>query len=58
MDIHFCDFRPLPPVPHLDISEESVMKGADEMLVYVNWALSIAHDIAIGGNLRLFVQVI
>ncbi|CAI9786291.1 unnamed protein product [Fraxinus pennsylvanica] len=49
--------RPLPPVPNLDISEESVVKGADEMLVYVNGALSIAHDIAIGGNLRLFFQV-
>ncbi|CAA2997256.1 reticulon B11 [Olea europaea subsp. europaea] len=49
--------RPLPPVPNLDISEESVVKGADEMRVYVNRALSIVHDIAIGGNLGLFVQV-
>ncbi|CAA3007291.1 reticulon B11 [Olea europaea subsp. europaea] len=49
--------RPLPPVPNLDISEESVVEAADEMQVWVNRALSIAHDIAIGGNLGLFVQV-
>ncbi|CAI9781858.1 unnamed protein product [Fraxinus pennsylvanica] len=49
--------RPLPPVPNLDISEESVVKAADKMRVWVNRALSIAHDIAIGGNLGLFVQV-
>ncbi|KAL2537476.1 Reticulon-like protein B11 [Forsythia ovata] len=49
--------RPLPPVPNLDISEESVVKASDEMRVWVNRALSIAHDIAIGGNLGLFIQV-
>ncbi|CAA2974070.1 reticulon-like protein B11 [Olea europaea var. sylvestris] len=49
--------RPLPPVPNLDISEESVVKAADEMQVWVNRALSIAHDITIGGNLGLFFQV-
>ncbi|KAL2458682.1 Reticulon-like protein B11 [Abeliophyllum distichum] len=49
--------RPLPPVPNLDISEESVVKAADEMRVWVNRALSIGHDIAIGGNLGLFIQV-
>ncbi|KAL2529101.1 Reticulon-like protein [Forsythia ovata] len=53
----FCDFRPLPPVPNLDISEEFIVKAADEMRVWVNQALSIAHDIAIGGNLGLFIQM-
>lgn len=49
--------RPLPPLPNLEISEEIAIKTADEMQVWVNYALSIAHDIAIGGNLRLFIQV-
>ncbi|KAI3448135.1 hypothetical protein Pfo_004800 [Paulownia fortunei] len=49
--------RPLPPLPSLEVSEETVVKAADEMRVRVNYALSIAHDIAIGGNLRLFCQV-
>ncbi|PIM99102.1 Reticulon [Handroanthus impetiginosus] len=49
--------RPLPPVPNLEISEEIVVKAADELRVWVNYALSIGHDIAIGGNLRLFSQL-
>ncbi|KAI3445941.1 hypothetical protein Pfo_002606 [Paulownia fortunei] len=49
--------RPLPPLPNLEVSEEIVVKAADEMRVWVNYALSIAHDIAIGGNLRLFSQL-
>lgn len=54
----FHGFRPLPPLPNLEVSEEIVVKAADEMRVCVNHALSIAHDIAIGGNLRLFGQVL
>ncbi|PIN17601.1 Reticulon [Handroanthus impetiginosus] len=49
--------RPLPPLPNLEVSEETVVKAADEMRVWVNSALSIAHDISIGRNLRLFCQV-
>ncbi|KAG8364232.1 hypothetical protein BUALT_Bualt19G0106800 [Buddleja alternifolia] len=49
--------RPLPPLPNLEVSEETVIKAADEMRVWVNYTLSIAHGIAIGGNLRLFSQV-
>ncbi|KAL3814263.1 hypothetical protein ACJIZ3_015531 [Penstemon smallii] len=49
--------RPLPPLPNLEISEENVVKAADEMRVWVNHALAIAHDIAITGNWRLFSQV-
>ncbi|KAK6131919.1 hypothetical protein DH2020_006588 [Rehmannia glutinosa] len=45
--------RPPPPVPNLELSEEIAVKAADEMRVLVNNALSIAHGIAIGGNLRL-----
>lgn len=49
--------RPLPPLPNLEVSEEAVVEAADEMLVWVNRALSIARDIAIAGNLRLFAKV-
>ncbi|CAA0807496.1 Reticulon-like protein B11 [Striga hermonthica] len=49
--------RPPPPVPNLELSEEIVVKAADEVRVWVNQVLSIAHDIAIGGNLRLFIQL-
>ncbi|KAL9272772.1 Reticulon-like protein [Drosera capensis] len=49
--------RPLPPIPDLEISEELVEKAADEMRVRVNHVLSIAREIAIGGNLRVFFQV-
>ncbi|KZV22997.1 hypothetical protein F511_20398 [Dorcoceras hygrometricum] len=49
--------RPLPPLPNLEVSEETVVEAADEMRVWVNSALSIARDIAIAGNLRLFAQV-
>ncbi|KAK4418225.1 Reticulon-like protein B11 [Sesamum alatum] len=49
--------RPLPPIPNLEVTEEIVLMAADETRVWVNYALSIAHDIAIGGNLRLFCQL-
>ncbi|CAA3031304.1 reticulon B11 [Olea europaea subsp. europaea] len=49
--------RLLLPLRNLEVSEEIIIKAADEMRVWVNYALSIARDIAIGGNLRLFIQV-
>ncbi|CAK9165690.1 unnamed protein product [Ilex paraguariensis] len=49
--------RPLPPLPDLEISEESVLKTADVMQVWINDALSVARDIAIGGNLKVFLKV-
>ncbi|GMY38533.1 reticulon-like protein B11 [Fagus crenata] len=49
--------RPLPPIPDLEISEESIVKAADAMQMLINSALSIAHDIAIGRNLKLFIKV-
>lgn len=54
----FYDFRPLPPLPNLEISEEASIMAADEMRVWVNNALSIAHDIAIDGNWKLFLKVL
>ncbi|KAJ7946100.1 Reticulon-like protein [Quillaja saponaria] len=49
--------RPLPPLPDLEIPEDCVVKAADALQVWVNYALSIAHDIAIGRNFKLFLQV-
>jgi len=41
----------------LEISEEFVAKAADAMQVWINPALSIARDIALGRNLKLFLKV-
>ncbi|KAH7575313.1 hypothetical protein JRO89_XS02G0081300 [Xanthoceras sorbifolium] len=49
--------RPLPPLPDLEISDETLVKAADAMRVWVNHGLSIACDIAVGRNLRIFLQV-
>ncbi|KAL3506547.1 hypothetical protein ACH5RR_031929 [Cinchona calisaya] len=49
--------RPLPPLPDLVVSEESVAKAADVTRDWINHVLLIARDIAIGGNLKLFVKV-
>ncbi|KAK4377255.1 hypothetical protein RND71_003551 [Anisodus tanguticus] len=46
--------RPLPPIPDMEVPEEFFMKAADAMRVWVNHIPLIAHDIAIGGNLKLF----
>lgn len=50
-------FRPLPPLPDLEISEDFVLGAADVTRVWINRASSVAHDIAVGRNLKLFVQV-
>ncbi|KAI3803724.1 hypothetical protein L1987_31885 [Smallanthus sonchifolius] len=49
--------RPLPPIPDMDISEESVLIAADEMRVRVNSALAALHEIAVDGNLRTLILV-
>ncbi|XWS62949.1 hypothetical protein CRYUN_Cryun06bG0054600 [Craigia yunnanensis] len=49
--------RPLPPLPNLEIPEKTVGKVADDLQVWINYALSVAHDIAIGRNLKLFFKV-
>ncbi|XP_031121638.1 reticulon-like protein B11 isoform X1 [Ipomoea triloba] len=50
--------RPLPPLPDMEVSEEFIANAGEVMRVWVNHVLTIAHDIAIGGNIRLFVQVL
>ncbi|KAG6652223.1 reticulon-like protein B11 [Carya illinoinensis] len=49
--------RPLPPLPDMEISEKSVVKASEALQVWINPALSIAHDIAHGRNLKLFLKV-
>ncbi|GAB4852878.1 hypothetical protein Ancab_017075 [Ancistrocladus abbreviatus] len=49
--------RPLPPIPDLQISEESVEKAADVLRDRINHLLSIVGEIALGGNLRVLFQV-
>ncbi|XP_052205811.1 reticulon-like protein B11 isoform X1 [Diospyros lotus] len=49
--------RPLPPLPDLEISEESVLRAADIAQGWINQILLIAHDISIGQNLKLFLKV-
>ncbi|KAG5526410.1 hypothetical protein RHGRI_032628 [Rhododendron griersonianum] len=57
-DITLCYFvRPLPPLPDLEISEDFVLGAADVTRVWINRASSVAHDIAVGRNLKLFVQI-
>ncbi|KAK2405143.1 hypothetical protein P8452_10684 [Trifolium repens] len=50
--------RPLPPLPDLEISEETIAKLADVLQIWINRALSVAHDIAIERNLFLCLQVV
>ncbi|WVY96646.1 hypothetical protein V8G54_028797 [Vigna mungo] len=50
--------RPLPPLPDLEISEETVARVADAVQIWMNRALTVAHDIAIERNLLLCLQVV
>ncbi|XP_030444886.1 reticulon-like protein B11 [Syzygium oleosum] len=49
--------RPLPPLPDLEVSEDSVAKAADVILEWINHGLSIAREITVNRNLKLFFQV-
>eukprot|EP00268_Persea_americana_P019791 TRINITY_DN2017_c2_g1_i1.p1 TRINITY_DN2017_c2_g1~~TRINITY_DN2017_c2_g1_i1.p1 ORF type:complete len:225 (-),score=37.02 TRINITY_DN2017_c2_g1_i1:599-1273(-) len=49
--------RPLPPLPDLEVSEDFVIKTADAAQVWINYVLAIANDIALGRDVKLFVQV-
>lgn len=49
--------RPLPPIPNLDISEESALLAADEIRLRINTVLSTLHEIAVDGNLRTIILV-
>lgn len=49
--------RPLPPLPDLEVKEETVVKATKEIQVWVNYGLSVARDIAVGRNVKLLFQV-
>uniref|UniRef100_A0A7N0TMH6 Reticulon-like protein n=1 Tax=Kalanchoe fedtschenkoi TaxID=63787 RepID=A0A7N0TMH6_KALFE len=49
--------RPLPPIPNLEMSEDAVFRVAEELRVWINLGLSFASDIAIGRNVKRFIQV-
>ncbi|XP_047322915.1 reticulon-like protein B11 [Impatiens glandulifera] len=49
--------RPLPPLPNLEISQEYVLVLADTIQPIVNCVLSVAREIAVDGNLKLFLKV-
>ncbi|KAH9603092.1 hypothetical protein KSS87_010367 [Heliosperma pusillum] len=49
--------RPLPPIPDLEVSEKSIEQATAVIRIWINRALSIAHEIAVCGNLRVLIQV-
>lgn len=49
--------RSMPPLPDLEISEDSVAKAADVVVEWINHGLSIAREITVNQNLKLFLQV-
>jgi len=50
--------RPLPPLPELELSEEIVNKVAASMRVRINDVLAVAHDIALGKDIKLFAKAV
>ncbi|KAL9371058.1 hypothetical protein Peur_036198 [Populus x canadensis] len=50
--------RPLPPLPNFEIPEDIVAKAAGVIHVYSNYALSIARQIVIDKNLKVFLQLV
>ncbi|XP_042493322.1 reticulon-like protein B11 [Macadamia integrifolia] len=50
--------RPLPPLPDLEVSDDFVVRAADVARAWANRVLKVAHDISLGGDVKLFLQVI
>ncbi|XP_020267004.1 reticulon-like protein B11 [Asparagus officinalis] len=50
--------RPLPPIPNLEISNEVVEKATERVRVWINRVLSVARDIGVGRDRKVFLQVI
>ncbi|RZC27741.1 Reticulon-like protein B11 [Glycine soja] len=50
--------RPLPPLLGLEILEETIARVVDALQIWLNLALSVAHDIAIEKNFLLCLQVV
>ncbi|KAK8311366.1 hypothetical protein V6Z11_D02G244500 [Gossypium hirsutum] len=49
--------RSLPPLPNLEISENTVVIITDVLHQWINHTLSIAHNIAIARDLKFFLKV-
>ncbi|KAF6162010.1 hypothetical protein GIB67_021931 [Kingdonia uniflora] len=49
--------RPLPPLPNMEVSDDFIGKASEVAQVWVNRVLGVAHDIALGGDYKLFFKV-
>ncbi|MCL7040796.1 hypothetical protein MKW94_008213 [Papaver nudicaule] len=54
---HFLN-RPPPSLPHLEISDDSMLKISSDVHVIINRVLETGHAIIVGGNMRLLLKVI
>lgn len=50
--------KPPPRIPELHLSEDMVINFASALRVEINKALAIAHDIALGKDLKVFLKVV
>lgn len=50
--------KPPPRIPELHLSEDMVVSFASALRVEINKALAIAHDIALGKDLKVFLKVV
>lgn len=49
--------RPTPPIPHLQLSEETINEAAALFRDRINTLLSISHDIALAKDPKMFLKV-
>ncbi|KAI3811824.1 hypothetical protein L1987_21556 [Smallanthus sonchifolius] len=49
--------RPTPPIPHLQLSEETINEAAAMIRDQIHTLLSVSHDIALGKDPQMFVKV-
>ncbi|KAI3788559.1 hypothetical protein L2E82_01329 [Cichorium intybus] len=49
--------RPTPPIPHLQLSEETTNEAATLIREQINRVLSVSHDIALGKDSKMFAKV-
>ncbi|CAI9287513.1 unnamed protein product [Lactuca saligna] len=49
--------RPTPPIPYLQLSEETTNEAAALIREQINRVLSVSHDIALGKDPKMFVKV-
>lgn len=49
--------RPLPPLPNLELSDAHIEKIANISASKINRVLSVARDITVNGDLKLFIKI-